>query len=170
MKSTSLSRMQQSKPGITGKARETLAKILDHVLQDECSLSATTRAYRWNVTGPNLYSLHRLFDEQRRQLDHWLTQIGQRAKSAGFGVQNSLEDISRNATPSPAAAAGVPPSTMIGDLLTRHEEMAERLRQDVARLGDPTTAELLNRLREFHETTAWMLRMLQSGSGSSQTA
>jgi DNA-binding ferritin-like protein len=29
-----------------------------------------------------------------------------------------------------------------------------------ARLGDRSTADLLSRLVEFHETTAWMLRTL----------
>ena len=160
----------KSQVGITGKARDTLAKIIDHVLQDECSLSATTREYRWNVTGPNLYSLHRLFDEQRRQLDYWMGQIGQLAKSAGFGSRNPVAEATRTADATPPTGAGLPPSTMIGDLLARHEEMAQRLRADIERLGDPTTADLLTRLVEFHETTAWMLRMLHSGPGSDQTA
>lgn len=157
--------------GITSKARETLAKILDHVLKDECSLSATTRAYRWSVTGPNLYSLNRLFDEQRRQLDYWLSQVGQLAKTVGFGARADLEEVARQVDAPPAeAAASLPPSTMIGDLLTRHEEMAHRLRADIERLGDPGTAQMLMRLVEFHETTAWMLRMLHDGPGSDQTA
>jgi starvation-inducible DNA-binding protein len=165
----------QPKPqtGITGKARDTLAKVLDHVLRDECSLSATTRDYRWKVTGPNLYSLHRLFDEQRRQLDYWLGQVGQLAKSVGFGARDTAEEIKRAADAGPgpsSAAASVPPSTMIGDLLARHEVMAQRLRADIESLGDPATAELLTRLVEFHETTAWMLRMLHNGPGSDQTA
>lgn len=165
----------QPKPqvGITGKARETLARILDHVWRDECSLSATTRQYRWSVTGPNLYSLHRLFDEQRRQLDYWLKQVGGVAKAAGFGTRETVGEPEggAEAEPGPAGAReSLPPSTMIGDLLARHEEMAQRLRQDIDRLGDPATADLLTRLVEFHETTAWMLRMLQNGPGSDRTA
>ena len=41
---------------ITGKARESLVQVLDHVLKDECSLLATTRDYRESVKGPNIYS------------------------------------------------------------------------------------------------------------------
>jgi starvation-inducible DNA-binding protein len=162
----------QPKPnvGITGKAREALAKILDHVLKEECSLSATTREYRWNVTGANLYSLHRLFDDQRRQLDYWLGQIGQLAKAVGFGSRDAVAEAVRSADAAPPAGAGVPPRTMIEDLLARHEDMARRLRTDIERLGDPATAELLTRLVEFHETSAWILRMLHNGPGSDQTA
>jgi len=163
--------MQPKPPaGLPGKARETLAKILDHVWREECSLSATTRQYGWNVRGPNLYSLHRLFEEQRRQLDQWLAQVGQLAASVGFGPRESASEIGRAGAATQPTPAAVPPRTMIGDLLARHEEMARRLRQDIARLGDPATAELLTRLVEFHETTAWMLRMVNTGPGSDQPA
>ena len=152
--------------GFTGKARETIAKILDHVLRDECSLSATTRDYRWNVTGPNLYSLHRLFDEQRLQLDYWLDRVLECAKAVGLPGRAQVEDSAA------ASGAGLPPRTMIGDLLARHEALAHQLRADIERLADPATAELLTRLVEFHETTAWMLRMLHNGpdSGSGRVA
>ncbi len=151
---------------LTGKARETLAKIIDHVLRDECSLAATTRDYRWNITGPNLYSLHRLFDEQRRQIDFWLDRVIERARAIGFPAP------ARSELETPASGAGLPPRTMIGDLLERHETMARQLRDDLAQLSDPATAEVLTRLVEFHETTAWMLRMLHanSGQGSGETA
>ncbi len=158
------------KSGITGKARETLAKIIDHVLRDECLLSATTRDYRGKVTGPHLYSLNRLFDEQRRQLDYWLGQVIEQAKAIGIGGRGGIDEAKEAARASTAAGAGLPPRTMIGDLLARHEQMADRLRQDIARLGDPTTTELLNHLLEFHETTAWMLRMLHNGPGSDRAA
>jgi starvation-inducible DNA-binding protein len=157
--------MQAKTPnGITGKARETLARIFDHVLKDECLLSATTRDYRWNVTGPNLYSLHRLFDEQRRQLDEWLDQLIERAKSFGFGARASLEQNVQLPAADAVSGAGLPAGTMVVDLLLRHEEMAHRLREDIARLNDPVTADLLMRMVEFHETTAWMLRMVNHGS------
>jgi starvation-inducible DNA-binding protein len=158
----------QNRNGITGKTRDTLARILDHVLKDECMLSATTRDYRWNVTGPNLYSLHRLFDEQRRQLDEWLDQLVECAKSFGFGGRSSLEqkaELAGNAV----SSAGLPARTMVVDLLIRHEEMAHRLREDIDRLGDQATADLLMRMVEFHETTAWMLRMVNHGSDSERT-
>lgn len=154
--------------GLTGKARDTLARILDHLLVDECSLSATTRDYRWRVTGPNLYSLHRLFEEQRRQLDFWLDQIMERTRAVGLALTNGWE---RNA-PAPAGAEPglerLEPRGMIGDLLGRHEEMARMLREDIERLGDPATAQLLTRLLEFHETSAWMLRMLHDGPMASR--
>jgi starvation-inducible DNA-binding protein len=153
--------------GITAKARQTLVKILDHVLRDECSLSDTIRDYRWSVTGPNLYSLHRLFDEQRRQLDYWLEQVMERARSMGFGSRRSAEAKLASAPERPALP-GVPVRSMVGDLLARHENMADRLRHDIDKLRDPGLAELLMKLVEFHETTAWMLRVVNHGPDTDQ--
>jgi starvation-inducible DNA-binding protein len=154
--------MQPKSSGITGKARETLARILDHVLAEECSLSTRTRDYRWNLTGPQLYSLHRLFEEQRQQLEFWVGQLITRTKSLGLSTPardaNEGNDIQRA-----ARGAGLPPRTMIGDLLSRHETLAQELAQGTERLGDPVVADLLQRLQEFHETAAWMLRMLHNG-------
>jgi starvation-inducible DNA-binding protein len=156
----------KSQSGMAGRAKDTIARILDHVLKEECSLSATTRAYRWKVTGPNLYSLHRLFDEQRRQLDYWLNQVVERTKATGLFAGFRPEEIVQDAARKERTSGNLPAGTIIGDLLARHEAMARQLRGDVERLGDPATAELLTRLIEFHETTAWMLRMVQPGAGS----
>src|SRR5436190_10499800 len=109
------------------KARESLAKIFEHVLTDEGSLHTIMRAYRGNVTGPNLYSLHRLFDEQRRQLDYWLGQVVEQAKAIGIGGRTTIEEATQTVRISPGSSAGLPACTMIGDLLARHEQMAARL-------------------------------------------
>jgi starvation-inducible DNA-binding protein len=153
-----------SKPpetGLTAKARQTLARILSHVLEEECSLSATTSSFRWKISGPNLQSLNRLFEEQRRQIDSWLEQLRARTRAVGGTGTLAATSVSGTSAEQPA----LPVSRMIAELLERHEKMAQQLRDDVvacgARLGDRATAELLNQLAEFHETTAWMLRTLR---------
>lgn len=156
----------KSSTSLTGMARETLARVLDHVLAEECSLSAATRDYRWHVSGPNFHSLHKLFEEQRRQLDDWLAQIFQRKRAVGVTTAERVEDLTRAAEAERRPSAGVPAQKMIDDLLARHEEMSRKLRDDVERLGDPGTAELLKRVADFHDTTAWMLRMLLEGPDS----
>jgi starvation-inducible DNA-binding protein len=152
---------------ITGKARETFAKILNHVLADECALSAVTRDYRWSISGPNLYSLHRLFDEQCRQLDHWLNQLFEWTRAAGIAVGSELEKFGRANESHEPAADQLAPRSMIGDLLARHEEMARKLRVDLGRLEDPLMADIFTRMAEYHETSAWMLRMLYNGPNRS---
>jgi hypothetical protein len=59
---------------------------------------------------------------------------------------------------------------MAVDLLVRREETAHRPRADIERLNDSSLADLLMRIVEFHETTAWMLRMVNHGSDPGRVA
>lgn len=155
-------------PGFRNKARASLVRILDHVLQEECFLLAKTQDYRGHVTGPNLYSLHRLFDEQRRQLDYWLQRVVEQAKSFGLSKRGAAAEKPGVSEVETKSGAGLPARTMIGDLLARHERIARQLRDDIERLADPGTADLLVALVEFHETTAWMLRVVKTSSNATQ--
>lgn len=135
----------KSESGVTGRTRDAMARLLDHVLTEECSLSVKMREYRGNLTGPNFYSLHRLFEEQRRQLDYWLSRIFEQTTAAGFFSRSSVEAQAEKAQSTPPASESMRPQTIIGELQKRHEAMARQLRHDVERLGDPATAELLMR-------------------------
>jgi starvation-inducible DNA-binding protein len=158
------------KPPLTlsEKTRQTFARIMDHVLAEECSLLATTREYRGKVTGPNFHSLNKLFEEQRRQLDGWVTRLVERTRAVGFSPAVDSGKSSAAAGMDPAERGGT--RDLIDDLLARHEEMSRKLRDEVERLGDPATAELLQRVADFHDTTAWMLRMLLEGPDSGRRA
>ena len=147
---------------ISGKRPESLVRILEYVLQEEGFLLATMREYRWNITGPNFYSLRRLFDEQGHQLDHWLERLVERTNSIGSGKEVPPQKMP--SASAPTSIGGLPPRSMIGDLLGRHERIARHLRDHIQRFGDPATSDLLLRLLEFHETTAWMLKIVHSGA------
>lgn len=148
------------------RAREQVAKILEHALEEEVALSATMREFLTRLTGPNFHSLFRLFGDQRRQIDRWMSEISERVRAFGAGqaARASPEDRAYGANATEAVAAAVPASTLVGELLALHERIAARLRDDVARCeGDASTASLLTKLVEFHDTTAWMLRMVLEG-------
>jgi starvation-inducible DNA-binding protein len=155
--------------GFTDKTREALARIFNHALREELQLSATTRSFVRHMTGPNSYSLHRLFDDQGREIEQWLEQIKQQARAAGTGPAAGAED-SVDGAADPVHEGSVLPRNMIGELLSMHEGVATRLREDLGsasnRLLDHGLADFFTRLVDFHETTAWMLRMLLEGSGT----
>jgi starvation-inducible DNA-binding protein len=151
-----------TKLGLAGKAHAKVAAILDHVLADELTLSATTRDFYASVTGPNFHSLHKLFEDQYRQLEGWLARLAARTRALGASGAEMPKPTQSN------PPIGLPAKKMLGELMTLHEQIAARLRDDVRacseRLGDTNTAEELARLVEFHENTAWMLRMAQATS------
>lgn len=146
---------------LTGKARENLMNILSHALEEEAILSATMRGVLNNITGPNVHSLYRLFGDQCRQIDRWLGEISARARAFGIVVRAGAGEIARSAQDTLGSRSGAPARNLIGELLGQHEGIAQRLRTDLAACSaDAATAELIKRLVEFHETTAWMLRMV----------
>ena len=140
------------------RAREKLARILNHALQEEVVLSATLRAFLGRLAGPNFHSLSRLLGDHRRQLDEWLQEIAARVRDGGTGA----EELARGLDRVVGAADAAPARDMIGELLDLHEGIAARLRGDLAECGgDAATKSLLSGLVDFHETTAWMLRTVR---------
>jgi DNA-binding ferritin-like protein len=111
-----------------------------------------------------------LFDEQRHQLDYWLNRVTERTKSIRAPKRPGERTPSQLSDADPKSSAGLPAHTMIDDLLSRHERIAHRIRDDIERLRDPATADLLRALVEFHETTAWMLRLVINGSDEGAAA
>ena len=153
----------KSSLSLGAKARENLARILNHALQEEVVLSATMRDFLGSVTGPNFHSLYRLFGDHCRQIDRWLGEIGERARALGAVMRATVVEQAKSAGGS-ADPAARPARNIVGDLLALHEGIAARLRADLAACGgDTATADFLTRLVDFHETTAWMLRMVLDG-------
>jgi starvation-inducible DNA-binding protein len=155
-----------SKTSLADKARSNVAAILTHALAEELLLSSTTRDFYANF--PTFHSLHKLFAEQYRQLERWLDQLANRTWSMGAAAQGKMAELvgARCVNLSERTSE----RTMVGELLSLHEELAKRLEDDVQKctqqLGDPATAAILRQLVEFHETTAWMLRTVLAGSAS----
>ena len=146
------------------EARERLGQMLNHALADEFALSAVTRDYHWNVTGPQFRSLHEVFDEQYHQIDDWVDRIGERARGLGITPRAGWRELVRARRFRPASGAGLPAAEMIAGLSALHASVAERLRADTnecAQLGDTATARLFGELVEYHETTAWVLGEMQ---------
>jgi DNA-binding ferritin-like protein len=144
-----------------GKARSVFAAILEHVVADESRLAATMRDFTWRVRGSPMQSMNRLFAEQGRQIDRWLAELA--AKARAVGIAFSAKDRGESADAQELAERnGV--RDRIGQLLALHERLAEQLGSDLAVLeddgADREAAGLLEGLRDFHETAAWMLRVL----------
>jgi starvation-inducible DNA-binding protein len=150
--------------GARRKARESLGAIIQQIVTDESVLSGITRHYLEKIHGSRFQSLHRLFMEQARQLDGWLGAIGERARAIGIAALQRVDFRSKRSAVARVNAAPVPVLTMIGELLRLHEQMIARLRVDAKALPecapDSRTVDLIAGLLEYHETTAWILRLL----------
>ncbi|HWA87679.1 MAG TPA: DNA starvation/stationary phase protection protein [Opitutus sp.] len=150
----------------TFETRAGVGQILNHVLADEFALSAATRDYHWNVTGPQFRCLQELFDEQYRQLDRWSERIGERVRALGVAAKTGWRELVQARRFRPAPGAGLSADQMMAALIALHEYLAQHLQRDkdecAEQFGDGATAELLAELAEYHDTTAWMLGELMT--------
>lgn len=142
-------------------ARTRVGEILNLALAAEFALSAATRDYHWNVTGPEFRSLHELFGEQYQEIDRWSERLGERAWALGIGARTGWRDLVRARRFRPAAGAGLSAGRMLSGLQELHAALVAPLQTGAAaceeQFADPTTAALLSELAEYHETAAWLL-------------
>ena len=147
--------------GISDGDRQAVARILAAIQADEAVLSAKTRQYHWNVTGPHFSELHRLFGEQYEAIDETIDEIAERGRALGAVAPGTLAAFLamtrlQEQQTIPNAQA------MVTSLLQDHEAIIRQLRADVESTGatyrDVGTSDFLTGIMEAHEKMAWMLR------------
>lgn len=153
-------------PTLAARGR-TLRVILADVLANESRLAAVSHAYVWRVGGSPLQSFKRLIGEQARQVERWVAELRDCARTVGIATGAwALADASE--------AAPSPRPDVVADLLARHEAIVAELRGAVAaaaeRDPDGRPAFVLGGLLEFHETSAWMLRLVLNSPERSRIA
>ena len=148
--------------GIADKDRQVVAEILNTLLSDEYVLYTKTRNYHWNVVGPQFNDLHKFFEAQYEQLDDFVDEVAERARTLGGQAAGTLTEFLQQARLREHPGKYPDARGMITGLLADHEALARQLRQDVDatanKHGDVGTSDFLTGLLEKHEKMAWMLR------------
>lgn len=138
-----------------------ISSIYEHLWVDESRLAAATRRIVGRLPGAAGQSLVRLFVDHCRQLDGWTRELKDQAWTVGIAVP-CVGGVSDDVETADAVARS--PRAIVAEALSLHDRLAKRLRDDLESIECSEAAgsisRLLNRLLEFHETTAWMLRLL----------
>ncbi len=147
-----------------------LTEELSIVLADSFALYLKTLNYHWNVSCPNFYSLHLLFESQYTELQGAIDVIAERIRSIGgkapggfraFGKLSTLDDADVD------AAADQMVSDLCGDQQKIVRSLGSAL-EEAKKAEDDATADLLIQRIAVHEKNAWMLRetLGEKASGS----
>ena len=136
--------------------------LLSIVLSDEMTLYIKTRKFHWNVAGESFMELHKLFETQYTALEKVIDEVAERIGKLGgkaVGTMNEFTLLSRiveHPNKYPVQKA------MLLELLNDHEMLISELRKDIDVCSDDNhdagTADLLTKILQEHETTAWTLR------------
>jgi starvation-inducible DNA-binding protein len=140
-------------------AKET-AHELSKFLADSYMVYLKTQNFHWNVTGPQFFALHEMFEEQYNDLAIAVDDIAERIRAlneyapGSFVAFRDLSDI-EEATSVPTA------DQMVKELAKDNETLAQRCRSVLELLdgsGDEATIDLATERLRQHDLNAWMLR------------
>jgi starvation-inducible DNA-binding protein len=137
-------------------------EVINHlnvVLLETYALYLKTQNYHWNVTGPNFYSLHNMFEEQYKELAEAIDDIAERIRALGEKVEASFLYFDQNKS----INDGIPSNSsesMLKDLVQSQEVVIEKLVElsNVAsEYGDKTSEDMAIQRLNAHEKQKWML-------------
>ena len=148
--------------GITSKNLNKSTTLLTKLLADEMILYIKTRKFHWNVTGESFMELHKLYEEQYKQLEKTIDEIAERIGKLGEKTIGTMDEFIKNSTIKENPGDFPETKEAITELLHDHESLIVQLRKDVEEITDNSkdagTADFMTGIMEEHETTAWILR------------
>ena len=148
--------------GITEKKLKNTAAILGAILSDEMTLYIKTRKSHWNVTGESFMELHKLFENQYKQLEEAIDEVAERIGKLGERTIGTMTEYLSLSSIKEKPGTYASSKDMIRELLSDHETVIIQLRTNITECAekqkDAGTTDFLTGLMEMHETTAWILR------------
>jgi starvation-inducible DNA-binding protein len=148
--------------GLSEKKLSTVTELLSVVLADQVTLYTKTRKFHWNVGGESFMELHKLFENQYKQLEESIDETAERISKLGGKTIGTMEEFGKLTSLKEHPAKYPSSKDMIKELLEDHETIIIHLRKSIdlcsEKLRDAGSADFLTGLMEQHETIAWTLR------------
>ena len=148
--------------GISEKNLKNSSSLLTTVLATEMTLYIKTRKAHWNVTGESFMELHKLFENQYKQLEESIDEIAERIGKLGQKTIGTMQEFSKLSGLKENPGTYLSAKELIRELLKDHETVIIQLRKNVDEAAeknkDAGTADFFTGLMEQHETIAWILR------------
>ena len=150
------------KIGLSEKKLDHITGLLSTVLSNQMTLYVKTRKFHWNVSGESFMELHKLFENQYKQLEEAIDETAERINKLGAPAIGTMSEFMKLSFLKETPGKYPSSKDMIKELLSDHEEVIVQLRKDVEKCAedykDAGTADFLTGLMEQHETIAWTLR------------
>ena len=148
--------------GLPAKTLKGIADMLSVVLADAVLLYTKTRKFHWNVSGNSFMELHKLFENQYKQLEEAIDEIAERINKLGSKTPGTMAEFIKIGTLKEAPGKYPSQKEMLAELLNDHEAVIKQLRKNIDecddKFKDKGTADFLTNLMEDHEGIAWTLR------------
>jgi starvation-inducible DNA-binding protein len=147
--------------GIDNNARAHIAERLSQALATSYALQVKTQYYHWNVTGSHFIGLHKLFEEQYRDLQNAVDELAERIRALGHFAPGTFREFQEGSLIKEDNSLPKSSEAMLKNLVESHEALSRFFREAipyVQELGDEATGDLFVSRQGDHEKMAWMLR------------
>lgn len=147
--------------GLDADASKQVAAHLNVLLSDEYVFLTKLLKYHWNITGAHFFPLHKLLDDQYREVFAMIDEIAERTRSIGHTAFGTLQEFSKHARIKEHPGKIPVSNEMISDVVQDHEAIICALRAVIPEIEETTdfgTMDLLTKVMEQHEKMAWFLR------------
>lgn len=157
----------QASRSLNAVKTETISAVanLKTTLADEYLLLLKTQNYHWNVEGPLFYSLHKLFEEQYKQLADYVDRAAEVVRALRAKAPGSFKEFRELSSIQEASGDKASSHQIIENLSQDHTNMAITLRKRLEKAEDAeetSAITLYEDLIQFHEKAAWMIRSHRS--------
>lgn len=139
---------------------------IDHlrlVLSDTFVLYMKTYAVHWNYTGSNFFSIHRLTEEQYKELAEAVDEIAERVRALGHEAPISLEAMLEASDLKEIGNGKMAGGAMLEELARGHDVLAKKAKQsaDAAEENDDYFSHDMMVARiGAHQKAAWMIKSM----------
>lgn len=146
--------------GIPEQKRQAISNQLSRLLADTYALYLKTQNFHWNLTGPQFYPFHLLFQNHYEDLALAIDEIAERIRALGFYVDASFTAFNQQ-TGIKGENRVLVLADMISSLIEGHEILiahARKAAEEADRDGDFATVDMIGRRLGAHEKMIWMLQ------------
>ena len=148
--------------GITAENLKNSTSLLSSVLADGMTLYIKTRKFHWNVSGESFMEIHKLFENQYKELEESIDSVAERISKLGEKTIGTMTEFLEHSKLKESPNKYPSQKEMIKELLDDHETVIKELRKAIVQSEEENkdigTADFLTGLMVQHETTAWILR------------
>jgi starvation-inducible DNA-binding protein len=150
----------ETQPTRIGTNSPTVAESLKGFAADTYMLLAKTQAAHWNMTGANFIGLHKLTEEQYRELFEAADELAERVRALGQQAPLSVAEMMsltrvEELTEAPDTVEAVEILAADNAMMSRR---ARELAEEAEENDDPATHDMLAARVEAHDKNAWLLR------------
>lgn len=153
--------MMETLIGLEAASSKKIAGYLNKLLADEYVFLVKLLKYHWNITGPHFFSLHKLLDDQYKEVFKMIDEIAERTRSLGYQTLGTLTEFEKESSLKEHPGKFPAAFDMVKDLVLDHEAIIKSLRSQIPEIEELTdfgTMDFLTKLMEQHEKMAWFLR------------